>query len=47
MNTPEYAHNQSGTFKKHWKNYYNQPNLEQDQQKVNNFVKPNEAMAKP
>jgi len=22
MNTPEYAHKQSGTLKKHWKNYY-------------------------
>lgn len=23
MNTPEYAHSQSGEFKKHWKTYYN------------------------
>ena len=22
MKTPEYAHNQSGEFKKHWKTYY-------------------------
>ncbi len=36
MKTPEYAHNQSGSFKKHWKNYYFNPkNMEQ---KINNFV---------
>lgn len=25
MKTPEYAHNQSGMFRKHWRTYYNQP----------------------
>ena len=44
MKTPEYAHNQSGDFKKHWKNYYK--NAEKMEQKINNFVLPNKAMAK-
>ncbi len=37
MRTPEYAHNQSGTFKKHWKNYYQINNIEQEQ-KINSFI---------
>ena len=44
MRTPEYAHNQSGDFKKHWKNYYKNP--KKMEQKINNFVLPNKAMAK-
>jgi transposase InsO family protein len=28
MNTPEYAHGQSGEFKKHWKTYYKKRQLE-------------------
>jgi putative transposase len=46
MNTPEYAHTQTGPFKKHWKNYYNQPNIDHEKQKINSFVSPNETMAK-
>lgn len=37
MRTPEYAHNQSGTLKKHWKNYYQNYNIEQEQ-KINSFI---------
>jgi putative transposase len=37
MKTPEYAHNQSGTLKKHWKNYYQKYNIEQEQ-KINSFI---------
>ena len=37
MRTPEYAHNQSGTLKKHWKNYYQKNNIEQEQ-KINSFI---------
>ena len=44
MKTPQYAHNQSGKFKKHWKNYYNSPKRDNEQQKINSFVLPNEAM---
>lgn len=36
MNTPEYAHNQVGSFKKHWKNYYG--NTLNGTMKINNFV---------
>lgn len=43
MRTPEYAHNQSGDFKKHWKNYYK--NAKKIEQKINSFVSPNKAMA--
>jgi len=43
MRTPEYAHNQSGDFKKHWKNYYK--NAKKMEQKINSFVSPNKAMA--
>jgi transposase InsO family protein len=43
MRTPEYAHNQSGDFKKHWKNYYK--NANKMEQKINSFVSPNKAMA--
>lgn len=45
MKTPEYAHIQSCSFKKHWKNYYNYNSLNQEQ-KINSFVLPNKAMAK-
>lgn len=45
MNTPEYAHLQSITFKKHWKNYYSY-NFQNQKQKINSFVMPNKAMAK-
>jgi transposase InsO family protein len=38
METPEYAHNQSCVFKKHWKNYYKIRNVEQEEQKINSFV---------
>lgn len=38
METPEYAHNQSGVFKKHWKNYYKNRNAEREEQKINSFV---------
>lgn len=37
MRTPEYAHNQSGKLKKHWKNYYQINNIEQEQ-KINSFI---------
>lgn len=37
MRTPEYAHDQSGKFKKHWKNYYQNNNSEQEQ-KINSFI---------
>lgn len=37
MRTPECAHNQSGTLKKHWKNYYQKINIEQEQ-KINSFI---------
>jgi transposase InsO family protein len=43
MRTPEYAHNQSGDFKKHWKNYYK--NAKKIEQKIHSFVSPNKAMA--
>jgi putative transposase len=46
METPEYAHNQSCVFKKHWKNYYKIRNVEREEQKINSFVLPNNAMAK-
>jgi len=45
MKTPEYAHLQSSSFKKHWKNYYNH-NSQNQKQKINSFVLPNKAMAK-
>jgi len=45
MKTPEYAHLQSITFKKHWKNYYSY-NFQNQKQKINSFVMPNKAMAK-
>jgi hypothetical protein len=44
MNTPEFAHNQSGDFKKHWKNYYY--NAEKAELKISSFASPNKAMAK-
>ncbi len=44
MNTPEYAHNQAIKFKKHWKYYY--ANNKNNEQKINSFVQPNEAMVK-
>lgn len=44
MMTPEYAHNQSGEFKKHWRNYY--CNNGSDEKKINSFISPGEAMAK-
>lgn len=37
MRTPEYAHHQSGELKKHWKNYYQNINIEQEQ-KINSFI---------
>jgi transposase InsO family protein len=37
MRTPEYAHHQSGILKKHWKNYYQKINIEQEQ-KINSFI---------
>ena len=37
MRTPEYAHNQSGKLRKHWKNYYQNSNIEQEQ-KINSFI---------
>jgi len=37
MRTPEYAHQQSGELKKHWKNYYQKNNIEQEQ-KINSFI---------
>jgi transposase InsO family protein len=37
MRTPEYAHNQSGKLKKHWKNYYQNNNTDQEQ-KINSFI---------
>lgn len=43
MKTPEYAHNQCGNFKKHWKNYYF--TAKNESKKINNFVSPNKAMA--
>jgi putative transposase len=46
MRTPEYAHNQTGKFKKHWKNYYKNPNADHEKQKINSFVLPSEAMVK-
>jgi len=45
MKTPEYAHLQSVTFKKHWKNYYSFT-FQNQNQKINSFVMPNKAMAK-
>jgi len=42
MKTPEYAHYQSIVFKKRWKNYYR--SSKNDEQKINSFVTPNEAM---
>lgn len=44
MNTPEYAHDQSIKFKKHWRYYY--ANSKNSEQKINSFVQPNEAMVK-
>jgi len=44
MRTPEYAHNQTCIFKKHWKNYYNY-NSKNQEEKINSFVLPNKAMA--
>ena len=44
MNTPEYAHNQSVTFYRQWKNYYK--NNKSCEQKINSFVQPSEAMVK-
>jgi putative transposase len=44
MKTPDHAHSQSGEFKKHWKNYYNRPTSENEQEKVNSFVEPNKTM---
>jgi len=44
MNTPEYAHNQCIKFNKQWKNYYR--NNKNNEQKINSFVQPNEAMVK-
>ena len=46
MRTPEYAHNQTCNFKKHWRNYYKNPNGNHEKQKINSFVLPNEAMVK-
>jgi putative transposase len=46
MRTPEYAHKQTVKFKKHWKNYYKNPNTENEKRKINSFVLPNEAMVK-
>ena len=46
MQTPEYAHNQSGILKKHWKNYYKSPDAESEKRKIASFVLPNEAMVK-
>lgn len=37
MKTPEYAHHQSRELKKHWKNYYQNINIEQEQ-KINSFI---------
>ena len=45
MKTPEYAHIQTCTFKKHWKDYYKNNSMNQ-KQKINSFVLPNKAMAK-
>jgi transposase InsO family protein len=45
MKTPQYAHNQSGEFKKHWKNYYYSNGNEE--KKINSFISPGEAMVKP
>jgi putative transposase len=45
MKTPEYAHSQSLTFKKRWKNYYSY-NAQSQEQKINSFVMPNKVMAK-
>ena len=45
MMTPQYAHNQSGEFKKHWKNYYYKKG--NDEKKINSFISPNGAMVKP
>jgi putative transposase len=45
MMTPEYAHNQSGEFKKHWKNYYYKKG--NDEKKINSFISPSGAMVKP
>lgn len=45
MKTPEYAHNQTCSFKKHWRNYYNKTYIEREQ-KINSFVLPSKAMAK-
>ena len=42
MKTPDYAHYQNTEFKKHWKNYYKEKNG--DTNKINSFVRPNEAM---
>jgi transposase InsO family protein len=47
MKTPECAHNQSGKLKKHWRNYYCNPNREQEMIKINSFVSPNKTMVKP
>ena len=38
MMTPQYAHNQSGEFKKHWKNYYF--NNGNEEKKINSFISP-------
>lgn len=45
MKTPEYAHSQSLTFKKRWKNYYSY-NAQSQEPKINSFVMPNKVMAK-
>jgi len=44
MMTPSNAHIHSGEFKRHWKNYY--PDQGKDEEKINSFVSPNEAMVK-
>ena len=41
MMTPEYAHNQSGEFRKHWKNYYYKKS--NDEKKINSFISSNKA----
>jgi putative transposase len=46
MKTPEYAHYQTGEFKKHWKNYYQEKNNEKEMQLISSFVNPNKVMAK-
>jgi transposase InsO family protein len=38
MNTPEYAHCQSSTLNKRWRNYYDKSSKDQEKEKISTFV---------